>query len=230
MINRSISWLPPETEIWLAMDRHPLRLLTQKAAFDEENWSSADAAEVLEKYDEVTARGWPSATNGSHQLLLQDAFARGEIDTGGRLLNVGCGTGAEARIIPPQFFERTFAVDLSAAMLRNALDVPRRIQADAHKLPFPNGAFSCALLVNMFLFPREIDRLLAPGGRLIWISTGGERTPIFLGPDDVLDALPGEWSAKASLARCRHVVCVQACRRVRPEDKTPYRVALHKLT
>jgi hypothetical protein len=56
------------------------------------------------------------------------------------------------------------------------------------------------LLVNMLLFPAEIDRILAPGGALLWVNTLAEETPIHLPPEDVVAALPGTWTAVAGRA------------------------------
>jgi hypothetical protein len=48
-------------------------------------------------------------------------------------------------------------------------------------------------LVNMFLFPAEVTRVLRDDGVLLWVSTNGDATPIYLSPADVLLALPGTW-------------------------------------
>ena len=48
-------------------------------------------------------------------------------------------------------------------------------------------------LVNMFLFPAEIARVLAEDGVLLFVSTNGDQTPIYLPPAIVVGALPGVW-------------------------------------
>jgi hypothetical protein len=48
-------------------------------------------------------------------------------------------------------------------------------------------------LVNAFLFPAEMDRVLHRGGCLVWVSSLADQTPIYLPPAEVLDALPGAW-------------------------------------
>ena len=50
----------------------------------------------------------------------------------------------------------------------------------------------------MFLFPDEVDRVLANDGVLLWVSTLGDATPIYLPPEDVLRALPGAWDGIAA--------------------------------
>jgi hypothetical protein len=58
-------------------------------------------------------------------------------------------------------------------------------------------------LINMFLFPVEVARVLADDGVLLWMSTNGDQTPIYLPPADVLNALPGAWDGVTSQAGWR---------------------------
>ena len=50
------------------------------------------------------------------------------------------------------------------------------------------------MLINAFLFAGEVDRVLAPGGVVVWVSVVGADTPIYLSADDVGAALPGDWA------------------------------------
>lgn len=145
----------------------------------------------------------------------------------GRILDLGCGTGALlhelARMASP------FGLDVSAAMLRRAR--PRNpglplVRADAGALPFRDGSFQT--VVATFPAPFilhansqvEIARVLAPGGTLV-VVMGGEithwpvrRQPVrlllrlFYGsggtdsevkrPDLSHPELPGEWHTAAT--------------------------------
>jgi len=58
----------------------------------------------------------------------------------------------------------------------------------------PDSSAPTILVINMLLFPSEIDRLLRSDGVLVWVNTLGDQTPIHLPPADVLGALPGQWS------------------------------------
>jgi SAM-dependent methyltransferase len=92
-------------------------------------------------------------------------------------------------------------MDLSAQMLARApADAGFRVRADAARLPLPDGSVDAAVLVNMMLFADEIARVLAPAGRLVWVNTSGEQTPIHLPSEEVHDALPGRWTGVASRA------------------------------
>ena len=62
------------------------------------------------------------------------------------------------------------------------------------------------MLVNCFLFPEEVDRVLAPDGVVVWVNSSGAETPIHLPPDDVAAALPGRWTGVESTAGGRSVV------------------------
>ena len=174
--------------------------MSRKAAFAEDQWSADDANEILRRFGPEAADRWAKGSPSWYDSLLDDAFARGgPFDTEGPWLNVGCGIGAEARYLADRV-PRMVTVDLSKDMLRLAADLPQRVRADATRLPFAPGVFAGALLVNMFLFPRELDRMIAPGGHLVWINTNGNQTPIHLPAEDVARALPGEWAGQTARA------------------------------
>ena len=79
-------------------------------------------------------------------------------------------------------------------MLRLASVVERPIQADAAALPLRTGSAAVVALINMFLFPVEVARVLAEDGVLLWVSTNGDQTPIYLPPTEVLNTRPGTWT------------------------------------
>ena len=54
------------------------------------------------------------------------------------------------------------------------------------------------VLINCFLFPAEVARILAPDGVVLWVNSSGAETPIHLAPDEVVAALPGRWEGVRS--------------------------------
>jgi ubiquinone/menaquinone biosynthesis C-methylase UbiE len=116
----------------------------------------------------------------------------------GLCLEVGSGTGVAAKLLVERF-ERVVAVDLSMEMLRRAPSGPaQRVRADGARLPLRDHSVQALVLVNAFLFPAEVDRVLAPDSALVWVSSNADQTPIYLSAADVADALPGSWSGRAA--------------------------------
>jgi SAM-dependent methyltransferase len=177
---------------------HPMRKVTRQVAF-EQAWSPERAGKVADLFDSMASE-WDEPRSGPLRIApMRDAIARGGLDVGGLWLELGAGTGVGTRIFAPAVEAgggRIVSVDLALQMLRNS---PQRVapmaQADAGRLPFGAGRFDVVALVNMLLFPDEVDRVLAPSGQVLWVNTVGDRTPIHLSPEDLLRALPGEWSA-----------------------------------
>ena len=74
------------------------------------------------------------------------------------------------------------------------------IAADAAALPLRTGSAAVVALINVFLFPAEVARVLANPGVLLWVSANGDQTPIYLPPTDVLNAMAGTWDGVTSQA------------------------------
>lgn len=176
---------------------HPMRVVTREVAF-EQGWSSGRARKVGDLFDGL-ASGWAESRGDPLRLApIADGLVRGGMNLGGRWLELGAGTGAGTGILSPSVERRNgtmVAVDLSAEMLASApAELAPRVQADASRLPFVDDLFDGILMVNMLLFPAEVDRVLAAGGRLLWVNTLGDQTPIHLSAVDLIEALPGQWS------------------------------------
>lgn len=67
-------------------------------------------------------------------------------------------------------------------------------------LPLRDASAAAIVLVNAFLFPEEVARVLATEGVLVWVNSSGEQTPIYLPIEEIVTTLPGRWSAVASRA------------------------------
>jgi len=115
-------------------------------------------------------------------------------------VEVGSGIGTYSSLLVERF-ATVVAIDLSLAMLKLAPIGPAlRVQADGARLPLRNASAAAVVLINAFLFPAEVDRVLSPSGALVWVNSSGEQTPIYLSVDDLVARLPGEWTGTSSRA------------------------------
>lgn len=169
-----------------------MRKVTRQVAFDGA-WDAERARKVGGLFDGMAEEWVERSADPTKSIPIADALERSGVEQHGQWLELGSGTGAGTRALAPQV-SRLIACDLAGAMLAEAPgDLAPRVQADASRLPFGNHAFDVVLMVNMLLFPSEVDRILAPSGTVLWINTLGDQTPIHLPAEDVALALPGTW-------------------------------------
>ena len=177
---------------------HPMRKVTRQVAFEESGWTPERAVKVRSLFDEL-APEWHTRSSEHRFEPVGDALDRGGPIPAGLALELGSGTGLLTEWLSARF-PALIAVDLSLEMLRLAPATPPRLLADGSRLPLRDGAASVVLLINMLLFPAEVDRVLAPDGALVWVNTSGDRTPIHLSAEELDDALPGAWHGVAAEA------------------------------
>jgi SAM-dependent methyltransferase len=158
-------------------------------------WWDADAADYLAEHADFLGRvDFVWCPEG---LRESDAGLLGELSNR-RVLEVGCGSAPCARWLTTQG-ARVVGLDLSAAMLRHAVQAAREtglpvplVQADAGRLPFADNSFDLAcsafgavpFVADSAAVMREVARVLRPGGRWIFAVTHPLR---WIFPDD-----PGE--------------------------------------
>jgi SAM-dependent methyltransferase len=106
-----------------------------------------------------------------------------------RILDLGTGTGAAARVIARRFPDaEVVGVDLAPKMVEEArarlpADLAGRVRfevGDASTLEFEPGAFDLVVLLNMIPFFEELARVTAPGGTVIFAFSSGPDTPIYV--------------------------------------------------
>lgn len=178
-----------------------LQELTLDLAFDPNGWTPERLARIGELFDRM-APEWHTRGGPERLRPLRDALGRGGILAGGLCLEIGSGVGLQTPSLL-EHFDSVVSMDLSAGMLRLAPQsaaVPL-LRADASCLPIARASVGAVAVVNMFLFPAEYARVLRPGGCLVFVSTSGDETPIYLPPADVVRALgPSFGSAQAITA------------------------------
>lgn len=91
------------------------------------------------------------------------------------ILDVATGTGYAARLLKHRFpHAEVTGADISEEMIgvaqhasvSDALDIAFEV-ADSKDLPFADGTFDLVVLMNSIVFPEELMRVTAPGGRAL---------------------------------------------------------------
>ena len=182
------------TSSGLGSDDHPMRIMTRRAAgLTGEPWDDQARLEVAMFFDAL-APEWHTRTGPARDAVVADALERGVGPSGGDVcVELGSGIGAYTPALARRW-RRVLATEVALEMLRLAPAAPgHRVLADGSRLPLPDGRADAVVLVNCFLFPAEVARVLGPGGVVVWVNSSGAETPIHLPPEDVVEALPGRW-------------------------------------
>jgi SAM-dependent methyltransferase len=115
-----------------------------------------------------------------------------------RILDLGTGTGAAARVLGRRFPEATvIGVDLAPKMVDEArallpADLADRVRyevGDASSLDFEAAAFDLVVLLNMIPFFEELARVTAPGGTVLFAFSSGSGTPIYVPTEKLRERL-----------------------------------------
>jgi SAM-dependent methyltransferase len=175
-----------------------MRELTRSIAFEGGAWTPERAAQISSFFDSM-ATGWRDRDRPERHDALEDALARGGPFPRGWCVEVGSGTGNATDDLRRSFRD-VVSFELSLEMLRQAAPDGRQMQADAAALPLRTGSVAVVALINMFLFRAEMARVLRDDGVVLWVSTNGDETPIYLPPADALRALPGTWDGTTAEA------------------------------
>jgi SAM-dependent methyltransferase len=188
--------IPGHEPSGLGSTDHPMRIMTRRAAgLHPGGWDDAARAEVSAFFDEL-APEWHTRTSPERDAVVADALERGlpgDLRATDVCVELGSGIGAYSAILARRW-RCVLATELAIEMLRRAPEGPaHRVLADGAALPMADGSADAVVLVNCFLFPQEVARVLAPAGVVVWVNSSGGQTPIHLPPEDVVAALPGRW-------------------------------------
>jgi SAM-dependent methyltransferase len=199
-----------------------MQALTRELAFDDRAWTADRYSRVRELFDRLASE-WHTRDTEERRVSVRDALERSGVPTDGPCLEVGSGTGLYTSLLADHF-PVVISVDLSTEMLRLAPDVERayRVAADATRLPLGDAAVRTIVCINAYLFPSEYARVLSEDGALLFLSTLGEDTPIYLPPDDVVRALePALGPVEAACADAGIGRWTVVSRKAAPERKGP---------
>ncbi|MGH2806686.1 MAG: class I SAM-dependent methyltransferase [Actinomycetota bacterium] len=194
------------------------------------------AADTL--YEPLVVNGAFRVFGGNLNALVVEQGRRAVAQAhGGAILDLPVGTGYFAIEMARRHNGIVVGVDIAEGMTRKALSVARSarvdnlvaMQADAHRLPFPDGAFAAVVCSNGLqvmpgLVPsvRELVRVLAHGGRLyvsVLVAPIGaglprgtrEHLPTFMRPGrDVADAIRATGVCDVTTRRERLAYLIEA--------------------
>jgi SAM-dependent methyltransferase len=151
----------------------------------------------LRKQFDWIAAGWEEGRSPEHGAVVEAALARLDSEPR-RILDLGTGTGIAARLLADRYpAAEVVGVDLSREMIEEARKrVPGSLRdrvrfevADASALPFGNGEFDLVVLLNMIPFFDELARVTASGGAIVFASSYGAETPIYVPPATIKEKL-----------------------------------------
>lgn len=129
---------------------------------------------TLDAYD-LWAASYPPAPHNPLMRAEQRAMLEQWPDVAGRrALDLACGTGRYARLLAQSGASEVFAVDFSAAMLRQ-VSAGSKVRANMMQLPFIDGAFEVVIsglalghASDVRRWMGEIARVLKSGGVLLY--------------------------------------------------------------
>jgi SAM-dependent methyltransferase len=184
-------------------------------------------------YEPVVVHGGFRLFGGRlNELVAEQGREAVRVADGGPILDMPVGTAYFTRAVARLHPGLVVGVDIAEGMVRESALVARReglsnlvaVQADAHRLPFPDGAFEAILCTNgLQVMPglrpavEELARVLAPGGTLFVSVVGlplrGDSLPTALATRNVRSALEGagleiahhETTRLATLLRARGI-------------------------
>jgi SAM-dependent methyltransferase len=180
---------------WAARSDHPSRRLLERALAEGPDGAAWD--ELIAAY-EAQASTWQAWVDENPHYLdaLRAALDRGALAE--HALEVCCGPGAATRVITT-YAARVMATDASAAMIAAAPaigGVGWQV-ADVRSLPFEDGMFDLVVGVNAIPWVPELARVTGPLGRLVWVSSFGDDTPLHVAPERLAALLGDGWDGEA---------------------------------
>lgn len=179
-----------------------MRVLTRRIAGLEPGEWDVDAARVVTTLFDDLAPEWHTRTSPQRTEVVRDALTRGLVPlmaSSGLCVEVGSGIGTYSSLLISHF-DTVLSAELSWEMVSRAPSWSCRVLADGSRLPLADATADAIVLINAFLFPNEIERVLKRDGAVLWVNSSGEETPIHLGTPEVIAALPFDVSGVESRA------------------------------
>jgi hypothetical protein len=114
---------------------------------------------------------------------------------------VCCGTG-QATAPLTGVTPSVMATDINASMLTRAPALPevQYVASDVRALPVQNLSVPLLVGLNAVPFVPELDRVIARDGQLLWCTSFGSGTPLYVEPDRLLRIFGEGWHGEAGRA------------------------------
>jgi len=183
-----------------------------------------------EAFDEWAREGRDQGMEERHWHTARHALARMPVETGERVLDLGCGSGYAGRALrETKGAARSYGLDASPEMARNArsyTDDPRSgyLVGDFEHLPFDDDSVDHCWSMEAFFFARDPDatlrelvRVIRPGGTFYCAVNYWEESVHTHGWADSVDVPMRRWSEREYRERFR------TGPHPRPRDRYPAR-------
>ena len=182
--------LPGDDPVLEADRRHGARVLAERARIASESFQRKGA-----DWDEMRALDLPAPAVEASLLMLVPE------NSGGRLLDIGTGTGRVLELLGPRV-EEGLGVDASRAMLALARSRLARAGlahcsvrlADMYRLPLADGSFDIAVLQMVLHHAEDPERVLSEAARLL--RSAGRLIVVDLAPhrrSELVERLAHRW-------------------------------------
>lgn len=180
---------PPD----LHADTHPSRRFQERLLAnpsDEEAWNGLRTTYAEQA---PTWRAWTASQHG-YALPVQAGLKHAA--PAPWAVEICCGTGEATTHIAAQM-PHVLACDLNLPMLAYRANIPgvTWLAADVRALPLGTGTVPLLVALNGVLHPPEISRVIRPGGQLLWCTSFGPGTPLYVNPQRIHQLLGEEWTA-----------------------------------
>lgn len=196
----------PGEDPFAAADDHVSRRLLCRALRDRGDAAAWDG--LVDTYDAM-ADGWMEWAATIPQYTAPLAAALRRVPRARHALEICCGPGTATALVA-EHADRVTATDASSEMIAHAPRVARAAfqVADVRRLPFADGCFDLVVGLNAVPEGSELDRVCAADGALIWATSFGADTPIYVGSEEIVRLLGPEWTAIAGrVGRGEWCVC-----------------------
>lgn len=192
------TYVPSEPPPDLAAATHRSRVALESVLrdpYDRTGW------DFLAEYYDESAEEWDDwvATQPWYLAPVEAGLAHTKpVDV---VVEVSCGSG-QATLLLDAYAPLVIATDRNMSMLVEAPKAAHTTYAvvDVHHMPFETG--SVPLLIGLNAVPHigEFARVLAPAGQLLWCTSFGAGTPLYVEPERFLDLFGPGWRGEAGRA------------------------------